>query len=218
MKIFSILRMVTGKKVLAVGAHPDDIEMGCGGTLLKHILIGDEVFALILTDGEKGGHARNRKECIVSLIELGIKRENIFFGNFPDGYVQDDQRTVNFVEEIINRYGITRIFTHSSKDRHQDHRHCSQAVAAAARKTQEIFLFEGPSTLVPFEPHYFVDLEEEHMKRKIECLKKYETQMQKNIVNIRAIEQLGGVIGSKHGSLYAEAFEINHILKKENEV
>jgi len=199
--------------ILAVGSHPDDVELGCGGTLAKHIFNGDEVFVVILTNGEQGGHCAERKECLGSLIHLGIPESNIFFGNFPDGYVIDNQKTVEYIESIIRRYNITRVYTHSPKDRHQDHRNCSNAVSSAARKVPEIFLFEGPSTLSVFEPHYFICINEDGLNKKLDSLKKYESQIKKGIVNLRAIEQLAGFIGAKHGSNYGEAFEINHILK-----
>jgi len=199
--------------ILAVGSHPDDVELGCGGTLVKHISKGDGVFVIILTNGERGGHCAERKECLRSLANLGIPESNIFFGNFPDGYVEDNQKTVEYIESIIIKRGINRVYTHSPKDRHQDHRNCGNAVSSAARKVPEIFLFEGPSTLSVFEPHYFIGINEEELNKKLNSLKNYESQIKKGIVNLRAIEQLSGFIGAKRGLDYGEAFEINHILK-----
>ena len=54
------------KNILAIGAHPDDVELGCGGTISKHLELGDEVYVLIMTNGEKGSHAPNREECFKS--------------------------------------------------------------------------------------------------------------------------------------------------------
>lgn len=204
--------------ILAVGAHPDDVELGCGGTLAKHIELGDNVFILVMTNGEQGKHASDREECLESLKKLGISEQNIFFANFSDGYLEDNQRVVDFIESYIKKLNITRVYTHCPNDRHQDHRHCSYATSSAARKVAEILLFQGPSTKQPFEPHYFVALSEKQLNKKIESLDSYQTQISKGIVNLDWIKNLAGVIGIPHGDKYAEAFAINHFFRKENEV
>ena len=170
------------KSILALGAHPDDIELGCGGTIVKHLSKGDEVFVIIMTNGEQGKHNSKMEEGLSSLKELGIKLENVFFGNFPDGFIPVDKNSISFVEEIINKNEIDRVYTHSPNDRHQDHRACSNIVSAAARphvnqKTKEILLFQGPSTKVHFEPHYFVEINKNQLKVKINSLNKFKTQL-----------------------------------------
>jgi LmbE family N-acetylglucosaminyl deacetylase len=120
---------------------------------------------------------------------------------------------VSFIENIINKYKISRVYTHDPHDRHQDHRSCSRAVSAAARKVPEILLFQGPSTLVTFEPHYFIELTEEHIKKKINALKSYKSQIKKNIVDIELIKYLAGVNGHICNTRYAEAFAINHMIE-----
>lgn len=206
------------KRILAVGAHPDDVELGCGGVIAKHLENGDEVFVLVLTKGENGRHILTMDECFSSLVKLGIKKENIFFGNIPDGYIKDDYETVNFIETVIRENGVTRVYTHYPNDRHQDHRNCSNAVVSAARKIQEILLFEGPSTKFPFEPHYFVELSEDHMKKKIDALSCYQTQIKKNTVNLNALVHLASLHGVYHNSAFAEAFALNHLVRRGGDV
>lgn len=204
----------SGKNILVVGAHPDDIELGCGGSIAKHLDLGDNVFILIMTNGENGDHHYDREECLNSLKILGIKSENIFFGNFPDGNLIDNNITVSFIEKYINKFSINKVYTHSPEDRHQDHRNCSNAVSSAARKIPEILLFQGPSTKVNFEPHYFVQLSENELKKKIEALSCYESQIKKGIVNLKQIQSIAGANGVHCNSNYAEAFSINHIFKE----
>ncbi len=198
--------------ILAVGCHPDDIELGCGGTIAKHRSLGDEVYALILTNGEKGNHAPNHEECLASLKKLNV--DHVFFGNFRDGYVVDNQQVVEFIETIIKRHAINRVYTHDPRDRHQDHRNGSRAVSAAARKVPEIFLFQGPSTHPTFEPHYFVELSKDQITKKLSALKCFKSQIHKGIVNLRWIEQLAGVHGASCNTQYAEAFALNHMFKR----
>jgi len=201
-------------KILAVGAHPDDVELGCGGVLVKHLELGDEVFVLVLTNGERGNHMPNREECLASLISLGIEKKNIFFGNFPDAFLKDDFNTVSLIETYIKKFGITRVYTHSPHDSHQDHRNCSNAASSAARNISEIFLFQGPSTKSPFEPHYFIELSEDNVRKKLEALKIYKTQVEKGVVNLDIVENLVRLHGAQHNTNCVEAFALNHALKR----
>lgn len=206
------------RNILAIGSHPDDVEMGCGATLLKHIERGDTVYVMVMTNGDRGGHTLNMGECLYSLEKLGIPKEQIIFAGFPDGYLADNQEVVNFIESKIKTLHIHRVYTHDPHDRHQDHRHCSYAASSAARKIPEILLFQGPSTNLPFNPHYFIEISDEHLKKKIEALESYQTQTAKGIVNTEWIRQLAAVHGILHNTHYCEAFSINHFLKKENGV
>ena len=203
-----------GNNVIFIGAHPDDIELGCGGTVSKHLELGDEVFVLIMTNGEQGNHPSNREECLNSLRTLGLKESNLIFGNFPDGYLPDNRDVVKFVEENLNKLSITKVYTHDPNDRHQDHRNCSKAVSSAARKIPELLLFQGYSTNAVFEPHYFIELSEEHLKKKIDALSCYKTQIEKGCINLKFIENLALVNGGMGNMGYAEAFALNHVSKQ----
>ena len=206
-----------GYNVLAVGAHPDDIEMGCGATLAKHLELKDEVFVLVLTKGERGGHSSGSEECMASLEKLGIKKPNIIFGSFPDGFVTDDFATVSFIESHIRKFKIDKVYTHYPDDRHQDHRNCSNAVSAAARKVPEILLFQGPSTKV-FDPHYFIEVSREHMDKKLAAVGCYESQISKGTVSPAVQESLSRYYGISNNAEYVEAFAINHLLKRNSNV
>jgi LmbE family N-acetylglucosaminyl deacetylase len=206
------------RRILAVGAHPDDVELGCGGVLVKHLDLGDEVHVLVMTNGDKGNHTMNREECLASLDSLGVKKENIFFGNFPDGFLRDDFNTVSLIESYIKKLNITRVYTHSPSDRHQDHRSCSLSVSSAARNISEIFLFQGPSTKAPFDPHYFIEISEKQLGKKLKALGNYKTQIAKGIVNVQAIDCLARLNGAHHKTDCAEAFALNHALKRGKDV
>jgi LmbE family N-acetylglucosaminyl deacetylase len=201
--------------ILAVGAHPDDIEIGCGGTLAKHIERGDDVYMIVMTNGERGNHNMDRSECLKSLQTLGIK--GIFFGNFPDGALSDDFLVVSFIEKYINELGVNRVYTHSPNDRHQDHRSCSRAVSSAARKITEILLFQGPST-TSHEPHYFIELSPSNFRKKIDSVNCYESQISKGIVNPKLISHLAEIHGATCNKMFAEAFAINHLFKEDSDV
>jgi LmbE family N-acetylglucosaminyl deacetylase len=199
--------------ILAVGAHPDDIELGCAATLAKHVELGDSVYVLILTEGERGGHTKNKRECLASLEKLGIRRRNIIFGAFKDGYLSDDLSTVALIEKYINLFKITKVYTHHPDDRHQDHRNCSNAVSSAARKVPEILLFQGPSTRF-FDPHYFVEVSASQIGKKIAALSCYKSQVKKGTINPAVQESLARFHGYSQSIDYVEAFAVNHMLRR----
>ncbi len=201
--------------VLAVGAHPDDIEIGCGGTISKHLSLGDKVYALVMTKGEKGNHSPGLKECLKSFEIIGLK--DVFFGNFHDGFLRDDHKTVSFIEDYINKLGITRAYTHSPFDTHQDHRNCSFAVSSAARRIPEILLFQGPST-TNFEPHFYIEITKNDLEKKLNAIKCYETQIKKGTVRPDLIKSIAMLHGSKCKKKYAEAFAVNHVFREGNYV
>jgi len=202
--------------ILIVGAHPDDIEFGCGGSILKHLELGDNVFVLVMTNGEQGNHPSNREECLNSLKLLGLGESNILFGNFSDGNLIANNITVDFIEKSINKFNITKVYTHDPNDRHQDHRNCSLAVSSAARKIPELLLFQGYSTNVCFEPHYFIELSEEHLRKKLNALNCYKSQTtKKDSFNLKLIEHIAGANGKMCNSEYAEAFALNHVFKRD---
>ena len=201
--------MKESKNVLFVGAHPDDVEFGCGGTLVKHVQRGDSVFCIVLTNGEKGSHSPKNMECIGSLKFLGVK--DVFFGGFSDGSLLDNYETVSFIESIIKELRIDRVYTHDPNDRHQDHRNCSRAVSSAARGIKEIFLFSGPSTTF-FNPHYIIELTEKQIDKKIKALSLYQSQLKKPSFNLSSIKPIAKVLGSKYNIQYAEAYNLNHLI------
>jgi len=207
-----------GNNILAVGAHPDDIEYGCGGTIAKHLENGDKVFALILTRGEQGGHPYDREECLNSLKALGLNESDISFGNFPDSSLPNDFNVVKFIEDVIIKNNIQKVYTHYPHDRHQDHRNCSRSVSSAAKKVFEVMLFQGPSTSDPFEPHYFVELSDRHLEKKINSLSRYRSQIKKGIVNLETVRGFALVNGNKANVRYAEAFALNHITREGDNV
>lgn len=197
------------KNILFVGAHPDDIELGCGGTLLKHIERGDSVICLILTNGEKGNRSRGKEECISSLNFLGVKE--VFFGDFSDGYLKHNHKTVNFIESIIKKFNIQRVYTHDVNDTHQDHRNCSLSVSSAARRVGEVILFAGPSTTNLFDPHYFIEISEQQINKKINALNHYHSQLNRPYFDNSILKKIAELNGSKCNVNYAEAFSLNHI-------
>ncbi len=119
--------------ILAVGVHPDDIELGCAGTLLKHIALGKTVGLLDLTSGELGtrGSAELReKEAAASAQKMGAAfRKNI---GLPDGFFQHDKNSLIKIIEVIRWCRPEIVLANSLADRHPDHGRAAKLVAEAS--------------------------------------------------------------------------------------
>lgn len=116
--------------ILAIGVHPDDIELGCSGTILKHISQGKKVGILDLTKGELGsrGSAELRiEEANKSAIILGVSiRENL---GFADGFFTNDKAHQIEIIKILRKYQPDIVLANAPRDRHPDHGRASQLVS-----------------------------------------------------------------------------------------
>lgn len=200
--------------VLAVGAHPDDIELGCAGTLALHKMNGDKVYLLVLTKGEASGIPEVREtECRKAADMLGV--DGLFFGGLEDTKVHDGVETIEVVERIIDKVGPDVIYTHSHKDSHQDHRNTAYATLSAGRRAKKVLMFEGASTLRDFCPQVFTSI-----AKTFELKKKITHVFGSQINNHRggysaAANSIGGLAqfrGYQAGVKTAEAFEIGKFI------
>lgn len=119
--------------ILVLSVHPDDAELGCAGTILKHIALGKKVGIVDLTRGELGtrGTAEIRdQEAAASAQILGLAvRENL---GLPDGFFQNDKEHQLKVIAAIRKYQPQIIITNAYHDRHPDHGRASDLVEASA--------------------------------------------------------------------------------------
>lgn len=118
--------------ILAFGAHPDDVELSCGGTIFKEVQNGKSVGVIDLTKGELGtrGTAETRKlEAAKAADILGISfRENL---NFSDGFIMNDKPHQLEIIKKIRQYRPEIVLCNAVEDRHTDHGKASQLVSDA---------------------------------------------------------------------------------------
>ncbi len=170
---------------LAIGAHPDDVELGCGGTLLKLVSLGYRVGVLDMARGEMGtrGSAEIRsREAEAGARELRLTvRDNL---ELPDGRIWLTEESRTKMVRKIRRYRPRIIFTHYWEDPHPDHVHTCQIVREGAHvaglakydadsgqdrfRPQAIAHFMFPRTAVPT---FVVDITDfaEQKRRAIAC-------------------------------------------------
>jgi len=200
------------KNILAIGAHPDDIELGCFGTLKIHHDAGDQLFGIVMTNGEQGGDPKKRQtESKKTGKLLDMK---LFFAEFSDGAVVDSLQTVDFIEKIVKKHKINVVYTHSKNDRHQDHRNVANATISATRYVDEVYSYETPSSISPFFPQVFVDITDSiPLKKKAISLQK--TQEKRYYMKTESIEGLSKYRGFQAGkdNNFCEAFEVVRIIK-----
>lgn len=162
--------------ILAIGAHPDDIELGCGGSLAKLAHHGARVHALTLSTGDKGlrdGMDRTR-ESASALCHLGVA--GVLQMDFPDTRFPDARNElVARLEGVCARLRPDRVYTMSRDDRHQDHRAVYEASIVACRSVPQILCYETPSTLPELLPQVFEDISEQ-LDLKIQALRIHASQ------------------------------------------
>lgn len=143
--------------VLAVGAHPDDVEIGVGGILAAHRAAGDSVTVLTLSRGGKGGEPDDRQhESLASAELLGAR---LFLEDLVDTEIANTGPTVSIIERIVTEVNPTIVYTHSAHDRHQDHRAVHEATLVATRAVRTVACFQSPSSTVDFRPTRFVSID-----------------------------------------------------------
>jgi LmbE family N-acetylglucosaminyl deacetylase len=172
--------------ILAIGAHPDDIEFGCGGTLIKYSQKGHGIYLLIMTEGGSGARTTTRvAEQVNSRDIMGV--EKIYWGGYSDTHLVVDKELIGKVENVIEEVKPDFIFCNFPDDTHQDHRHLAQAVMSATRYIRNVLFYEGPTTQ-NFKPHVFVDIADT-LDLKIKALKAHRSQVMKtNIEDLSIVE------------------------------
>lgn len=197
-------------RVLAVGAHPDDIELGCGGALLVHQARGDEITLLVMTTGEQGpqdARSRIREQEDAA----GLLNSTLLWGGFHDGAVPTGRSAVNVVQDALEASGADIVYGHAPDDTHQDHRATSAAVLAAARRARKVLMYESP-TSVNFEPMIYIDIAT-FVEAKLDLLRAHMSQVLKNgLVDLEALEAQARYHGFRSRIRNAEAFESGRFL------
>jgi LmbE family N-acetylglucosaminyl deacetylase len=201
-----------GKRVLFLGAHPDDIELGCGA-LLHHIIKETDVLCVTLSDNQKNPDLRNiTDEHYVSMAILGVPKEKIIFGPFTTRVFPDArQEILEYFLKLRRDFQPDLIFVHSKQDIHQDHITMTDEALRAFRGIT-VLGFDVVRSSYGFFPHFLVEVTEEDVTKKIEALSQYETYRDRYYFN----KELTRAIMVRHGALaerpFAEGFDILRIV------
>lgn len=203
-----------GKRVLFLGAHPDDIELGCGA-LIHKIAPFTRLLCVTLSDNQKNPLLSNIvREHYQSMAVLGVPQESIVLGPFTTRiFPNNRQEILEYFLKLRREFDPDLIFVHSRQDVHQDHNTMTDEALRAFRGIT-VLGFDVVRSSNGFFPHFLVEVSEDNVNKKIEALACYETYRDKYYFN----SELTRSIMVRHGALaerpFAEGFDILRIVGK----
>ena len=220
------------KSVLVLVAHPDDEVLGIGGTIARHVALGDKVDIVIAAEGVTSrDDVRDVQLRRKELKELrsathkaaeGLGARSVRFLGFPDNRCDSVDRLdlIKAIEKAVTEIEPDTLYVHHCGDVNIDHRRLHEAAYTACRPTpghpvKRILAFETvsstewtpPGSLTPFLPNVFIDIEA-YWPQKRAALEFYQEEMHAwpNSRSIAAVEHLGRWRGASVGVGMAEAF------------
>ncbi|MBU1864509.1 MAG: PIG-L family deacetylase [Candidatus Omnitrophica bacterium] len=153
--------------VLAIGAHFDDVEIGCGGAIAKHRKNGDRVIVQVVTHSKYNNHngdlIREKDEALHEGKKAAeILDYELICNNYETKHVQFNHVLIEDINKVIDAYHIDLVYTHWDKDVHQDHQAIGRATLAAARKVPSLLMYQSNLYMNtnPFSANYFIDISE----------------------------------------------------------
>lgn len=224
--------------VLVVAAHPDDEVLGCGATIAKHVLAGDEVRVVIIAEGitsrdEERDTVRRKEELERLSREANHAKEilgtsSLDLNNLPDNRLDsvDLLDIVQTIEMYLEKYRPEVIYTHHASDLNIDHAVVHRAVVTACRPypgqaVKRLLFFEVPSSTDwqvqspdnVFTPNWFVDVSAT-LEKKIMALEAYGSEIRSwpHPRSSKAVESLARYRGSSVGLEAAEAFVLGRFV------
>ena len=199
-------REASRQSVLAIGAHPDDVEIGAAGTLLAHRQMGHEVSILTLSRGARGGLENTRASEAQQAAE--VIGATLYQEDLKDTSIAEGDPTISVIGRVVAEVRPTVIYTHSLHDVHQDHRNTHRAALVAVREVGRVYCFQSPSATVEFRPTRFVPIDGQ-LDGKLRAIDAFASQ-----VEIRAYLEPDLISGTARywsrfcGARYAEPFEV----------
>ncbi len=229
--------------ILAIGAHPDDVELSCSGTLLKHIAMGKKVGVLDLTHGELGTRGSGElrlKEAAASAKIMGLHyRENI---GIPDGFFENSKENRIKIARVIRQYQPDIVLANALEDRHPDHGRGAKLISDACFIAGLIKVpIEGQDGLLDrwrpkavyhyiqdnhLHPDFVIDISE-FIEKKMECIQAFASQFYDPTSNepgspisdknfLESVKAKNSVFGRSIQVAYAEGFNVQRPIGVDN--
>jgi LmbE family N-acetylglucosaminyl deacetylase len=203
-----------GKRALFLGAHPDDIELGCGA-LIHAMAPHTDVLCVTLSDNQKNPLLKNVvDEHYRSMAVLGVPKECVVVGQFNTRVFHDSrQEILEYFLKLRKDFQPEIIFVHSKADVHQDHNTMTEEALRAFRGIT-LLGFDVVRSSYGFFPHFMVEVSAENVEAKLEALSQYKTYADKYYFE----RELLRATMVRHGALaerpFAEGFDILRIVGK----
>jgi len=192
--------------VLFIGCHPDDIELGCGG-LINKLKNEYEIYVLNLSKNlDQLEHKNLVNESKKSLKILGVKENNIIFGDFKSReFSYQRQEIIDYLWQIKKKINPRCIFI-TPFDLHQDHQVCNMESKRVFRE-KSILEYDLVRSSLDRNHSIFVELTKKDLDMKIKSLKEYKTHEKRNYFKEETITAMAHSAGIKQELNYCEIFK-----------
>ncbi len=201
-----------GRRILFFGAHPDDIELGCGA-LISQVAPKTEILCVTLSNNQANQELPNLvKEHYASMEILGVPWENIVLGPFQTRrFPQARQEILEYMLDFRRKFQPDIVFVHTRADIHQDHTTVTEEALRAFRGTT-VLGFDVLRSSYGFFPSFLAEVSEDDVNRKIQALKSYHTYDNRYYFDPEVLR----ATLIRHGALaerpFAEGFDILRIV------
>lgn len=203
-------------KILAIGAHFDDVELGCGGALASHAVRGDEVYVFVATVSGFANHYDQsvrsseiaRAEAAEAMRILGVKE--MFCGDFKTLEVEFVDGLNIQILRLVEQLGIEQVYAHWTGDIHHDHQAVARATLHSCRHVSRLLMYRSNwyhSTL-DFRGNFYVDITD-HWGAKEQAIRAHRSEMDRTGAKwINFFRNEAENAGQRIGVRYAEVFEV----------
>jgi LmbE family N-acetylglucosaminyl deacetylase len=204
----SLNMQLYGKKIVFIGAHPDDIELGCGA-FIANIFQKADVHCITLSDNQKNPLLTSLvDEHYQSMGTLGVPKDKVILGKFVTRqFKHDRQEILEFMLNLRKDLSPQMVFVHSESDLHQDHQVVTQESLRAFRGIS-VFGYDVIRSSHGFFPDFLVEVNASDLEKKISALAAYNTYMDKYYFSpdlTKSILIRNGALAERQ---YAEGFDI----------
>ena len=201
-----------GRKVLFLGAHPDDIELGCGA-LLANIGGQADILCVTLSNNQENPELRRLvEEHYRSMGQLGVPREHVVLGPFETrNFSRDRQEILEFLFELHGKHQPDLVFVHTRADIHQDHAVATMEALRAFRGTT-VLGFDVLRSSYGFFPHFLAEVSEHDVETKIRALAEYGTYGDKYYFSPEVVRSTLIRYGALAELPFAEGFDILRVV------
>lgn len=201
-----------GQNALFIGAHPDDIELGCGG-LLAHLMGKTDALCVTLSDNQENPDLKEIVEQHYRSMEvLGVPKEKVILEKFETrNFPRDRQAILEYLYDLNRRHEPDVVFVHTQADIHQDHAVVTmEALRAFRGKT--VLGYDVLRSSYGFFPNFLIEISGKDVERKIKALSEYTVYSDKYYFDpetIRATSIRHGALAEKN---FAEGFDILRVV------
>ena len=204
----------SGKRVCFIGAHPDDIELGCGA-LIAQIVDQTDIRCVTLSDNQKNPDLLNlAEEHYESMAILGVPKEKVILGQFETRrFPQARQEILEYIIQLNRSFNPDIVFVHTRADIHQDHGTVTEEALRAFRGTT-VLGFDVIRSSYGFFPSFLVEVSETEVQKKIDALLEYKTYSSRYYFNSEITRSTLIRYGAIAERPYAEGFDILRVIGK----